>query len=390
MSGTLLLAWRYVVYHRWRSAVLAAGVALTLLLPASVQLLVGRYGDSLVRRAQRTALVLGAPGSRFDLVLDSLYFKGRTPRLLSMEMVAEVVDGGLGTPVPLYTARSAAGHPLVGTTPDYYALRELSAAQGELPLLMGECVLGARVARAEQLEVGDALLTDRERLYDLSAGYPLRMRVVGVLAESGSPDDSAVFCDLKTAWIAAGLGHGHDPAGQQAEERVLKTDPNGAIVLNAGVVEFTEITPRNVDDFHFHGGPAELPLTGVLVEPRSRKALTLLKGRFVGRDDVQALVPLEVMQELLGVVFRVKVFFDANALLVGLSTAMFLAVIVTLSLAVRRRERLTLFKLGCARATVARLMASELALVIGAGVLLALAGAAALVGLAARGIGPLG
>ncbi len=388
MSGAFLLARRYIAHHPVRSSVLAAGVALTLLLPIAVQLLVARYGDSLVRRARETPLVLGAPGSRYDLVLDSLYFQGRTPTPLSMAEVQEVLAGGLAVPVPLDTRGSAGGHPLVGTSPDYYSLRSLVCAEGELPLLLGECVLGARVARKEGLGVGDSLLTDQAALYDLAAAYPLKMHVSGVLAETGGPDDGAVFCSLETAWVAAGIGHGHGAAEEQKGTAVLRRDEQG-IVLGAALREWNEVTPENIDSFHFHGGPGDLPVTGVLLAPRSDKARTLLRGRYQGRSDVQVLVPLAVMEELLGVVLRVKIFFDANSILVGVATALFLAVIVTLSLAVRRRERLTLKKLGCARSMVARLMATELALIVGAGAILASAGAALLVALAARGIGPL-
>lgn len=388
MSGTLLLARRYLVHHRWRSAILALGIGLTLLLPLAVQLLVARYGDSLVQRAERTPLVLGAPGSRFDLVLDSLYFQGRTPSTLAMTAFDEVLDGGLALPVPLYTAGRASGQALVGTSPDYFDFRGLRCGAGELPLLLGECVLGSRFAEREGLSPGDRLNTDAEALYDLAADYPLRMHVVGVLEATGGPDDGVAFCSLETAWVAAGLGHGHDPAGSQAEGSVLSSGPAG-VVLNAAVREFNEVTPENRSSFHFHGGREDLPVTAVLVRPHSAKARTLLRGRYQGRGDVQALVPLAVMEELLGVVFRVKAFFDANALLVGGATSLFLAVIVTLSLAVRQRERITLFKLGCARSTVARLMAAELGLVVVAGALLALLCAAALVGLAARGLGPL-
>lgn len=387
MSGALLLARRYLAHHRWRSAVLVAGVALTLLLPLSVQLLVARYGTSLVARAEATPLVLGAPGSRFDLVLDSLYFQGRTPAPLSMAEADEVAAGGLATPLPLYTEGRCLGRPLVGVSPEYFAFRGLAPAAGELPLLLGECVLGAQVAADAGLVVGESVLSEADALYDLAADYPLRMRVVGVLAATGGPDDGAVFCSLGTSWIAAGLGHGHDPAEEQGEDTVLAEGPDG-VVLGAALREFNEVTPENADSFHFHGDAEELPVTGVLVDAPTTKARALLRGRYQGRDDVQALVPSAVMDELLGVVFRVKVFFDANALLVGVATSLFLAVIVALSLAVRRRERLTLFKLGCARSTVARLMATELALVVGAGALLALGGAALLVGLAARGIGP--
>jgi putative ABC transport system permease protein len=93
----------------------------------------------------------------------------------------------------------------------------------------------------------------------------------------------------------------------------------------------------------------------------------------------QLLVPTEVIEEILGFVLRLKRFFDANALLVSIATVLFLALVVMLSLRLRQREAETLFKLGCARATIARILALELAICVGCGLVLAVAGAAILV-----------
>ena len=391
MNGTWLLARRYLAHHRWRSALLVVGIALTLLLPLAVQLLVTRYGEAVARRAEATPLVLGAPGSRFDLILDSLYFRGRTPRPLSMAAVDDVLAAGRGRPIPLFSGVRADGHPVLGTNADYYGFRGLRCSAGGLPLLLGECVLGSAVAVESHLRPGDTLRTESASLYDLAGEYPLELQVVGVLEPSGGPDDGAVFCDLRTAWIAVGLGHGHDPAEVQGEGAVIG-ERGGAIVLAPkGVRQFQRITDANRDSFHFHGGPESLPLTAILIEPTGIKGdLLKLRGKYVGESSpVQALVPSEVMQELFGVVFRVKIFFDANALLVGVATALFLTVIVALSLAVRRRERLTLFKLGCARSTVARLMATELGLLALAALALAGVGAVGVVTFLSQGIGAL-
>jgi len=371
VRSTLLLARRYLAHHLLRSVTVVVAVALTLLLPFTVELLVSDFTRMLAARAQATPLVAGAPGSRYDLVLSSLYYQGRVPAPLSMETVEQLEATGLGDPVPILARNSARERPVVGTTFDYFERRGLTLAAGEWPALLGDCVLGARVAAELGLAPGDRLLSDQRNLYDISRAYPLRMRVMGVLAARDSPDDDAVFCDLKTAWLIEGLGHGHQSADEQQEGQVIG-EQDGRIVLNSSVLEFTEVTPENVDGFHFHGSPAELPVTGVLIWPHDDKSRTLLRGRFHVDDSTQLLVPTEVVEELLGFVFRVKVFFDANTALVGLATALFLAAILALTLELRRREVSTLARIGCARGTVAGILATELALLLAGALVLAL------------------
>jgi putative ABC transport system permease protein len=280
--------------------------------------------------------------------------------------------------VPLLLGESARGRPLVGTSPDYYRRRGLRLAEGELPLVLGEAVVGARVAREFDLGVGDTLLTDEGNLYDLSLRSPLRLSITGVLAEAGTPDDGAVFADVNTLWVVRGIGHGHVEASEESGSRVLGTVPASdaepeRIVLGAATYEYTEITPENLDSFHFHGEPSDFPLTSLLLFPRDDRSATILKGRYRLSEAVQVIVPLEVVEEVLGLVFRVKRFFDVNSVLVTASTALFLALVLLLSVRVRRREIETLSKLGCARTTVARILAFELAIVVAAGLSVALA-----------------
>ena len=62
-------------------------------------------------------------------------------------------------------------------------------------------------------------------------------------------------------------------------------------------------------------------------------------------------------------VFRVKQFFDANAILIAISTALLLLLVVLLSLKLRQREMDTMFKLGCSRGTILLLQVGEMAIV---------------------------
>lgn len=385
MRNALLLAWRYMSFHRVRTVLLVLCIALTFLLPVAVQLLVGHYSAALAARAEATPLVVGARGSRYDLVLNSLYFKGRVPRPWQMAEAERIQDSGLGLAIPVLGGYTAQGYPVIGTSYDYFGFRSLSLRAGTYPLILGDAVVGSRVADELDLGAGDTLLTDRGSLYDLSMKYPLKMSVVGVLAESGTPDDGAVFVDVKTAWIIAGLGHGHEGAEAATDDRILGRSENG-VVFNASMVEYTEITGDNIDSFHFHGDLGQFPLTAILIDPRDAKGATILKGRYRVSETAQLLVPGEVIDEILGFILRVKRFFDANLVLVSAATVLFLVLIVLLSLRVRHREVETLNRIGCARLTVFKVMATELLLCVGFGLALAAIVASGLVVFLSRGL----
>lgn len=360
MKATLLLTWRYLCFHRAKTVIMVAALSLTLFLPMALQLMIGYYERDLAVRAESTPMLIGATGNRYDLVLKSLYFSAETPRPVSMAVTEDVRTSELADALPIHSRFTAGGHPLVGTTVDYFRFRDLRAASGSLPLRLGDCVLGAEVAADLGLGPGDRLLSDQSSLYDLAAIYPLRMQVTGVLAATGSPDDHAVFADIKTTWIIEGIGHGHDELGGGD---VLSAEP-GKVVANASVREFSEITEANLESFHFHGTPADFPVTAIIALPHSTKSGTMLKARYHVREGEQLLEPAAVIGELMSIVFRIKRFFDANIALVSLSTALFLALVIMLSMRLRRAEMTTMFRLGCARRTILRLQVAEIAIIV--------------------------
>src|SRR5690606_26661319 len=100
------------------------------------------------------------------------------------------------------------------TSLDYFEFRTLRQREGTLPLMLGDCVVGAEVAQALGLHPGDALVSDPENVFNLAGAYPLKMHVAGVLEPRATDDDRAVFVDIKTAWVIAGLGHGHQDMTQ--------------------------------------------------------------------------------------------------------------------------------------------------------------------------------
>ncbi|MGD8977336.1 MAG: hypothetical protein PVG91_07000 [Gammaproteobacteria bacterium] len=372
MKGVLFLAWRYLAFNRWKTAILIAAITVIVFLPLALELVLERSSEQLRARAEATPLLFGAPGSPLELALNSLYFSGESPAPLQFSTAGEIGDSGLATPIPLHLGFKVGSQPVVGTSPDYFDFRELAVADGRLLAISGETVLGAAAATALGAGPGDGVVTAPETVFDVTGTYPIRLRVVGVLAPTGTPDDEAVFVDVRTAWIIGGIGHGHeDLADPQASGTVLRRD-DANIVANAAVVQYREITPDNMADFHFHGATDAFPLSAVIAVPDDDKSGVLLEGRYQSADSPVLVVrPADVMDELLATVFTVRQYVLAAVVLVGIATLATIALVFMLSIRLRRAEIRTMTRIGAAPGRVAAILAAEIMLVLIASLLLA-------------------
>lgn len=368
MSGVVFLARRHAWHHRGRSLLLILCLSLTCLIPSGMELFCRHIEIRLTSRAAETPLIIGAAGSRFDLVLHALYFRGQPPRESSMREVQRVSDSGFADVIPLLARFKAQGFPIVGTTTSYLRFRQARIASGGNWERWGDCLLGAEVAARLKLRPGDSITSEPENVFDLDGPFPLRMRVTGVLAASDSPDDEAIFVDIHTAWIIAGIGHGHASSRVRGREENLQNEPaanDGALTHDASLIEYTEIDPSNVDSFHFHGSRDQFPVSAIIAIPHDEETKTLLMGRFLSDDDPsQILEPLDVVEELLDFVLRIqRVLLVAFAAMACVTTALF-GLLIVLTVRLRQREFQTMYRLGGSRFLVGKLVVAELCLLI--------------------------
>ncbi len=365
MGDVLYLAWRYLVYHRLKTAILVTSIMLIIYLPIGLNVVVEQSAEHLTARAGATPLLVGAKGSPLELALNSLYFSSEHPTLIDYSEATTIVDSRLAEAIPLYVRFRSRTHPIVGTSLDYFSFRNLSFASGRPMAVLGECVVGATVAESLGVQPGDAIISSPETVFDLAGVYPLKMKVAGVLQRAFTPDDAAIFVDVKTAWIIEGLGHGHqDLARPEAASGVLSRSGNN-IVANASVVQHNEITADNVDSFHFHGDLADYPLTAVLAVPRDEKSGVILRGRYT--DDAatsQIIRPVTVIDELLDTILTIQHFIVAAVIIVGLATIATAALVFMLSLCLRRREIDSMLKIGGSRWRVASMLLAEVFIVV--------------------------
>jgi len=356
VRDSFFLAWRYLSHHRLTTAVLVASITLIVYLPAALQSIVRSAEQHFRSRADSTPLVVGPRGSALELVLGSVYFDKPYPDVLRYEQLKRIESQALGLAIPLHVRFRARDCQVVGTTKDYLRLRNLRMARGQVWSMAGQCVVGASVAERLELDVGDRVPVSKSARFTLDSP-PLRLRVVGVLETTETPDDEAIFVSLKTAWIIEGLGHGHARGAE-----------HGSAEANA----YTDITKENVDSFHFHGDRAKFPLTAIIVNPNSNKARTILLGQYFSPDETAQIVqPREVMDALLERIVMIRSYMIAVIGVISLVTVLTMTLVMVLSIHLRRAELLTMSKIGCSRFTIALILGNQIAVLVGAGVVVA-------------------
>lgn len=365
MIDSLYLAWKYIVFNRKKTITLITCISLITFLPFALKVLLNESEHQLMSRAATTPLLVGAKGNSLDLVMNSLYFSKEKPDFISMESVEKIIDSGLALSIPLYTRFQAREHPIVGTSLDYFEFRHYKIKTGRAFAMLGECLIGADVASNLNLSVGDNILSSPENLFDLAGVYPLKMVITGVLEKTNSADDKAVFVDLKTAWVIQGLGHGHQDVKKIEDAGAILNQSEGLVTASSKIKQYTEINTDNLESFHFHGDPSIYPLTAIIAVPQDKKSATILRGRYLSdQQDQQIVRPKEVIEDLLGNIFRIKDFIDGVVLIVAIAMILAIMLVFSLSLRLRQKEINTIFHLGCSRATVVQLIAAEILIIV--------------------------
>ena len=368
--------------HSWkRSALLAIVLGVSLGLPVALTTLLAQASTDMRARAAVSPLLLGARGSEADLVFGTLFFAAQPARGLAMRDLARVEAESLATAIPIAVGATARKTPVVGTTIDYFAATA-QTARGRMFATIGECVVGANAARAlGGVQPGDRFFTDPASLSDLAGVFPLELTVTGVLAPTQSPDDDAIFVDLRTMWTIRGLGHRHDEPAQSAMPgAVIGTvaTASGDNKIAGEALPIARAAAEGVaSDFHFHGSTDDFPIDGAIVRPVDAKAQAILLGRFTGTDErLQLMRPDLFTERVLERIFGVGRVLGAVAGAIALLVALVATSTFALSIRLRADELALMRRLGASRGRVAVFIAAEAMALVCAGLAIATAIAA--------------
>jgi putative ABC transport system permease protein len=362
---------RNVAQHRVSSALTLLSVALGVALVGAVLLLRASTSDTFLRPSRGYGLVVGAPGSSLELVLNSVFHVGQSPGLLDFAVLEELeASPATELAVPYAVGDAFRGYRVVGTSDAFFdprfpyphaasaagklaagrafqfdraALRaELAAIEhGTLPSAaphgagstgpVDEAVVGAEVARALGIEVGDRI----EPSHGVEAGGTSHEQqqlwtVVGVLRQSHTPVDELVLINLDSFFRIS--------------------DHRGGVIPETG----------------------KPGISAVLLFPKPGVHKALLLGQLSKRTQLQVADVDSEVRRLMSMIGNVDRVFLVIALLVVLVGVVSVAVAIYNTLAARARELSILRILGATRRTVFGMLVGEAALLSAVGGVLGL------------------
>ncbi|MEO1534028.1 MAG: ABC transporter permease [Planctomycetota bacterium] len=358
----VVLALRYARRNPLQTGLLSVCIAVTLAIPVTSRLLVDRFEQRMSSQADEVPLVIGPRGSRFDLALASVFFRQPPERTITMGDLDRVGSVEGAEAVPMSTLFTARGRRLVCVGFGYFDRLGLAPAEGTLPLLVGDAVLGSGAARELGLTVGDPIASDRHELFDLSVPPPITMTVVGVLEPTGTSADDAAFASIETAWLIGGQSHIH-AEGDELEADDIIAASDRAVAVRPTLETASTITPENALTLHGHDAPELLPITSVLVFADDAKPLTLAAARFEGDPTVQAIRPRLIVEEMMQTVVRVQAVFDAIIGLLAAGTVVLVLLTTSLAARLRSQEFTILDSVGASRFFRPTLLLLQLVLV---------------------------
>ena len=373
MTALLQIAARSAWNRRGTLALVMLSIALATALLLGLERLRSDIRDSFMQSVSGTDLIVGARTGPVQLMLYAVFRVGSATHHITMDSVRAVAaHRAVAWTVPITLGDSHRGHPVLGTTADYFrhfaygdrqplVLAQGRAFAGTLDGLY-EAVLGAEVADrlgyrlGQHIALSHGMVAGPGKHADHADHADKPFTVVGVLARTGTPVDRTVHVSL------------------QAIEAIHLDWAGGAPL--PGLV----IAPEHARKFDLE--PKQV--TAVLVGLKNRVAVFNVQ-RYVAdhaAEPLLAVLPGVALDELWAVVGLGERALLAISGLVALVSLASLVAVVLAGLNERRRELAVLRAVGAGPRHLLALLATEGVLVTLAGALLG-AVAAALAVLAA-------
>lgn len=238
----LALSWRYLWSRPLATVLNLLLLTLGLATVAFVLLAQDRVARAFERDLQGIDLVVGAKGSPLQLILAGVFHIDVPPGNIALsEVQALARHPQVAQVIPLSLGDSLGSFRIVGTSTAYPAHYGARLAQGALWTAPMQAVLGAQVAQATGLAVGQLF----EGSHGLGGGGPAHgdapYTVTGVLAPCGCVLDRLVLTDTASVWAvhahhapAAAPGGLVEPAAEHENDHEQAREEAHAHMHNRG------------------------------------------------------------------------------------------------------------------------------------------------------------
>lgn len=164
------------------------------------------------RAADRFDLIVAAPGSQTDILLNVVYLQPSAVELLRPEILAGLLREPKASLVaPIAFGDSVEGFSVVGTTAAFVERLSGPLAEGRAFATDAEAVVGF----ASPYAIGATLRPAHGHGAASEGPHKVTLGVVGRMARTGTPWDTAIVVPVEQNWHVHGLPTGHAPADER-------------------------------------------------------------------------------------------------------------------------------------------------------------------------------
>ncbi len=368
----LRIAWRSVQQRALASALTGFTIGMGVALVVAVLVIHGVIDHSFRRGSQGYDIIVGAKGSRLQLVLNTVFHLSQPIENIPYHYLDEFTAGrfapAVEVAIPVCMGHDYRGYAVAATVPDaferltYLDGRQYEFAQGSNFRSENyfDAVIGSTVARKLGMKLGDQFTPVN------IAGEPggeeghEAFSVVGILAPTGTPNDRALFVNLEGFYRCE--AHQHGPSFE--EEVLAGAGSPGQPETKADSDEHAHQQHGEHEEGHVHAGShedyRELSAILLVTDDRQRQLAMSLPTVINEEPVAQAVMPARVIAELFdGVVGNVQLLLLVLAVLVVVVAGIGILVSIYNSMNDRRHEIAVMRALGARRTTVMSIILAE-------------------------------
>ena len=374
------IAYRSIQFRFVSSILTAFSMSLGAALVVTVIVIHGILNDSFNKGAQGYDLIVAAKGSPLDVVLSSVFYirppVGNVPesylKMFQRGQYSHLIEEA----IPITIGHYYKTVPIVGITPEFFTKlkymgdKKYEFIQGENIKYSGTytAVIGFQASKRTGLRIDDEFKPAEVRGVQEDDIHHESFKIVGILAPTGTPNDSAIFINIEGFYDMHGHHHeggehDHDHNHVHAEEpkyysAILLMTKKNAVAPPSG----TAIDP-NAPDFN----PAAMLAERAYVNIDAMQLPALLDKT----TDIQAVSPIrEISMLLTNIVGNIQMVLLFLAVLVVLVAGIGMMVSIYNSMSERKQEIALMRALGARRLTVmAIILLESILLSLGGGVL---------------------
>ena len=378
-----------ILSKKLRNFLAVFSIAISVILIIAVENITEQLNSNIVKNASYYDVIVGAPGSETQLILSTIFYYDNPIANIDISYYEDLQENmKVQSVVPIGMGDNYSGYRIIGTSTAFFENTDsYKFAEGSVFAEEGDAVLGSTVARVTGLKVGDTF-TSEHGLTEagIEEGHhdhgDFKYKVVGILEQTKTPNDTVIFTDIKNLWLVHGMHHDEDEHEHEEveehdhEEKIEDNDHEEYDEEHEHEEENSDVSSEALAALSSHGKAEETSvdstklITALLVRSKGLSEQYLLMNELGKDSDIQAVNPTATLRKLLNtldigsVIVRIVAYIAVVLSIIMLFTTM-------LSSSLEKMKDISILRaLGANRKTVFQIILLEAIIIAATGALI--------------------